>query len=87
MKKDLTMLLAFLLSGWPPSLLMAAWMIRTMSSLNSSWERNDEHKWHTIKLMNIGGKDIISTICVNFPLHSTGLTRESRCGYTSQIKI
>lgn len=37
--------------------------------------------------MNIGGKDIISAICVNFPLHSTGLTRESRCGYTYQIKI
>lgn len=36
------MLFAFLLSGWPPSLLMAVWMIRTMSSLNSSWEKNIE---------------------------------------------
>lgn len=41
-KKDLSMLLAFLLSSWPPSELKAVWMIFTMSSLNSSWKRGAE---------------------------------------------
>lgn len=39
-KKDLTMLLAFLISGWPPSALMAAWIIFTMSSLKSNCKKS-----------------------------------------------
>lgn len=42
-KKDLSMLLAFLHSSWPPSELKAVWMIFTMSSLNSSWKREAEN--------------------------------------------
>lgn len=39
-KKDLTMLLAFLISGCPPSALMAAWIIFTMSSLKSNCKKS-----------------------------------------------
>lgn len=75
MKKDFTMLLALLPSGWPPSPLMAVWMIRTMSSLKSSWQRKDRNEGFTYtKYKNTNHNTLINTCEKAFFVSKASLT-------------
>lgn len=59
MKKDFTMLFAFLFSGCPPSVFIAAWMIFTMSSLNSSCNHDTQIHTHLF-ISHLQGSLVIS---------------------------